>query len=280
MEKQYLELTIRDLSSCSLEEIIHCFLRSFEDYFVKVPSDSSYWEARFNASGVNFNLSYGIFDRSELVAFIIHCVDELSCQKVAFNTGTGVLPVYRGQRLVDRLYAHAIPLLQKRGYTLARLEVIDKNVPAIRVYERIGFQIKRRLKCYQGQLSERARPDVQLFELSLDEVADAKKQTVPYSWDFTIRTIQRAGSQFKVYQVFNSDKISQGWFILDPKKGLLAQLDAEDDLWEGLFAGINLVCQTIKINNIDASRTGLIDWLAQEGVPNVIDQYEMEMLID
>ena len=47
-------------------------------------------------------LSFGVFDGEQLVGFVIHCIGEEAGRTVAYNTGTGVLPGYRGQRWVTR----------------------------------------------------------------------------------------------------------------------------------------------------------------------------------
>lgn len=271
-------LSIQKLSSISLDEIVACFLRSFEGYFVELPSETDYWNSRFSTSGVDYGLSFGVFDKGQLVAFVIHCTGEENGQGVVFNTGTGVLPLYRGRKLIDLLYNHAIPIFHAEGYSMARLEVIDQNVRAIRVYERIGFLAKRRLKCFQGPLKQRVRPSVKLVEVELDTIQGSGFQVVPYSWDHTIEAVRRAGDTFKTYHAIDpSVQTAFGYVILDSAKGHIAQLEAVDDRWEEVFAGICQITPTIKINNIDASRIGLLSWLSAEGVPNVIDQFEMEM---
>lgn len=273
-------IIIQDLSSTTIEDLVDCFLRAFEGYFVALPGEVGYWASRFEASGVDYRMSYGAFDGDELIAFIIHCVGKEGENRVVFNTGTGVLPAYRGLKLVDRLYAHAIPILKEEGFTMARLEVIDQNIRAIGVYERVGFQIKRRMKCYQGFLPERAHAGVRIRLPTLEMLSTLERTTPPYSWDFTSQTLLRAGDQYAMYLVGmeNEDDVI-GHFILDQKKGVLAQLEVENDEWDVLFTAVRQLTQNIKINNIDACRTDLIAWLDNMGIDNVIDQFEMEMAL-
>ena len=65
----------------------------------------------------------------------------------AFNSGTGVVPKYRGRRIVKQLYDFAIPELLKRGVEKCGLEVIKENEKAIKAYRRVGFEIIKILKC-------------------------------------------------------------------------------------------------------------------------------------
>ena len=106
-------MKIRPLTDCPLSQIVDCLGEAFENYFVKMPSDVEFWRNRFKAARVDYNLSYGVFDQDGLVAFIIHGIDQHLGQKTAFNTGTGVIPSFRGRQLVDKIYEFAIPKLKQ-----------------------------------------------------------------------------------------------------------------------------------------------------------------------
>ena len=106
-------MIITHLGHTDFNVIMECFLSSFEGYFVKMPTDYNYYKQRWKAAGVNFELSYGMFDDDKLVGFIIHAIDERGGALTAFNTGTGVIPDYRGKRIVKSIYNYAIPELLK-----------------------------------------------------------------------------------------------------------------------------------------------------------------------
>ena len=56
---------------------------------------------------------------------------------------------YRGQRLGEYLLRQALRLSSKKGAKTAFLEVREKNLPARKLYQRLGFQsIGRRTKYY------------------------------------------------------------------------------------------------------------------------------------
>ena len=143
---------IRDLATTELKDIVHCLTLCFDNYFVQLPSDTSYWKERFRCARVDYSLSFGAFDENLLVGFIIIGVDSRNEKLTAFNTGTGVLPSYRGRKIVDMLFAHAFPLFISRGITHCGLEVIQDNTRARHVYERIGFAVSRTFLCFRGTL--------------------------------------------------------------------------------------------------------------------------------
>ena len=271
-------MEISNLENTKIETVVNCLNQAFANYFVPMPSDVTFWEKRFAAARVDYGLSPAVFDKEKLFAFIIHAVDIDQGEKTAFNTGTGVLPDYRRQKWVDKMYDYILPHLKEQGVTKCKLEVIDKNARAIAVYERIGFRKTHRLKCYKGTLIQSENESVTIKECPLQEIADFPQRFNKYSWDNTEKTIKKSMQLYKVFQVFDADN-SAGYFIINPKNGYIAQLYAAQDQWDALFAGIQKVCADIKINNIQASRTGLIQYLDIMNIKNTIDQYEMEMSI-
>ena len=119
---------IKNLSDIDFRVLMGCFLKSFENYFVKMPTDHNYYKERWRIANVKYELSYGMFDQEKLVGFMINGVDVRSGNLIAFNTGTGVLPSHRGLQIVKKLYEYAIPVLKKYGINKCKLEVIKENI--------------------------------------------------------------------------------------------------------------------------------------------------------
>lgn len=276
-------MTIKNLKNTDLAIIVDCLVASFADYFVQMPAEVAYWENRFAGARVNYDLSYGMFDEEKLVGFIMQGKDSREGESVAFNTGTGVLPAYRGQQVVDKLYAFALPELQAAGIKKCALEVIQKNEKAIRVYERIGFKIKREYHCFKGELKVPAE-SFTLAEIPFEEVAKRNNpQHALYSWDNCNSAIRASGSIYKSYLLSDEVKRPVGFFVIQPFSGYLAQFEvnkpSEKEDWKKLFAGIASISKTVKINNVDARRKEILSLLPELGLENHVDQYEMEMPI-
>lgn len=268
-------MKIENLDKSSTENIVNCLIKAFNNYFVTIPSEVSFWKTRFENARVDKALSWGVYQNDDLIGFIVNAVDTDNGELTAFNTGTGVLPEYRGNQLVDKMYKYGIPLLKEKGVSRCTLEVIDENKKAIKVYERIGFNIAHELKCYQGEIITKQNTTIQEIELSYIKNIESDKY---YSWDNKIRTLQKAGSNYKIFQV-NEKENAVGYFILNPKNGYIAQLETNNNNWESLFDGIGQVQSQIKINNIHQNRIGLIEYLNHLNVPNTVNQYQMEMKI-
>jgi len=147
-------LLVQKLENIEFDIIVDCFLKSFANYFVDIPSDKNYYKERWKIAKVNYGLSYGMFDGEKLVGFILNAIDERNCVKIAFNTGTGVLPEYRGKRIVKSIYDYAIPDLKNNGVSKCSLEVIIENTKAVNIYKRIGFDICKTFNCFSGDITK------------------------------------------------------------------------------------------------------------------------------
>ncbi len=272
---------IQNLSNTPIEDLVSAILTSFEGYFVTMPSDTAYWAQRFQIARVDFKLSFGMFDGEDLVGFIIHGIDTINGELTAFNTGTGVVPTFRKQKIIDQLYAHAVPLLREKNVQNCRLEVIQENAKAIRVYERIGFRRIKNYHCFKGQLNPPTK------ELNLQKIpfhTIVNKQQHHYAWDNCNAAINKVPeSTYQSFQVSDAEGQEIGFFVINPKSGTLPQFEIYQEnqaqQWQLLFEGIAQISNSIRINNIDAKRTELIEQLLAIGLDNYINQFEMEWKI-
>ncbi|MFC0603784.1 GNAT family N-acetyltransferase [Winogradskyella pulchriflava] len=271
-------MKVQHLGNTDFEVIMACFHSAFENYYVKMPTDNDFYKQRWKAAGVRFDLSYGMFDDGKLVGFIINAIDNRQGELTAYNSGTGVIPEYRGKRIVKSIYDYAIPELLKNGITKCQLEVITANDKAIKSYEGIGFKICKHYKCFKGRLTVKKQNNFDLKKVSYQLV---DWNTLPnqafYSWDNQKESL--AKGNYEYYQVFVDDKI-QSYFVMNPDSGYVAQFEVlEDSLsqWQNLFSAIRSVNQEIRINNIDDRLTQKIKAVETIGLENTVDQFEMEL---
>lgn len=274
-------MNIKSLKNVSLDEVIECFLLSFENYYVPVPTDKNYYRERWKSAKVNFDYSYGMFDNNILVGFIIHAIDKRAGILTAFNTGTGVLPQYRGKRIVKSIYQYALKDLRAHGIKKSTLEVITKNDKAIRSYKSIGFMISKSYRCFGGDIKLESSNGFELNEIAMDKVnwEDLPNQQF-YSWDFQKETILERDYNF--YQVHYQDK-PESFFIINSKTQFLAQFDlfnSENKGWEKLFTAVKEVSDKIKVINVDKRLSKKIEILNYIGLERSVDQYEMELVLN
>lgn len=273
-------MIVRHLGDTDFKTIIDCFLSAFENYFVKMPTDHNFYKQRWKASGVNFDLSYGMFDNGKLVAFIINSIDERQSEMIAYNSGTGVIPDYRGNRLVKTIYDFAIPDLIKNGITKCLLEVITENEKAIKSYEGIGFKKCKHYKCYGGTISIEAQNNYILRAVDFNAI---NWRTLPnqelYSWDNQNRSLEKGN--YKFFQVLVDNQV-QSFFAINPENGYIAQFEIlknSNTSWNTLISAIQSLHKEVKINNIDDRLIDKIKAIEVAGLKNTVNQYEMELFI-
>ncbi len=271
-------MIIKSLQDVNLDILLGCFLKAFENYYVEMPTDHKYYKERWKTAKVQFSFSYGMFDKGKLVGFIIHAIDKRNNKLTAFNTGTGVIPEYRGQKIVKRIYEYARKDLEKNGISHSILEVITDNIAAIKSYQSVGFKIYKKYKCFKGELRLGNVDPAVIKEVSFKEL-DWK--TLPnqdlYSWDNHFETIRNG--DYKYFLVMGN-KAPQSYFVIHPDTGYIPQfelLNTKKSNWFQLFSGINQVSNTIKINNVDTRLVDKIDFLQSIGMVNSINQFEMRL---
>ncbi|NQX92645.1 MAG: GNAT family N-acetyltransferase [Flavobacteriales bacterium] len=225
---------------------------------------------------MDFSISYGMFDDENLVGFILHCTGISNGKRVVFNTGTGVVPKYRGQRIVDLMYEFGFKDLTSKRFESIQLEVIKENAKAIHIYEKLGFKKQRELKCFSGEIQV---SDDHPFELHPIQLKTVEWDSLPhqdlYSWDNLKDAVCR--NNFQVYYV-QHEKVNESYFILDPKSAYVAQLDMFSEsilAWKRLFLAIKSICPKIKINNIDSRLLSKLQAVHDAGLVNSVNQLEM-----
>ena len=276
-------MEIKNLAQTDLDSIVACFLNAFSEYFIQLPTETSYWAGRFQLARVDYSLSFGVFENEKLVAFIMNGIDRHDGKLTAFNTGTGVISEYRNRQLVDKMYAFALPFFKERGIEKCVLEVVQKNDRAIRVYERIGFEKTRDYWGFRGEIKSES-PGVEARGISFEATKNfSNPNSYFYSWDNQDRAIELSREDCRFYEVFDEKAEKIGFFIFNPRLSFLAQFEIFDtnkpENWQKLFAGARQVGGTVKINNVDARRQDLISAIIAAGLENHINQYEMEMSI-
>lgn len=269
-------MKIKALANLPVEEVITCFLTAFESYFVKLPADVEYWKNRFTIARVDWSLSYGMFEEEKLVGFIINGIDNHNGRLSAYNTGTGILPEYRGKAIVDQLYRHAIPLLKEHGVEKCLLEVICENERAIKVYERIGFSIKRKLISFSGTLHKNSSAE-ELQKSDFSAVLDLDLyKPEHYSWDNSAEAVKMQKGVSTFYP--GRQNPPESYLSIDAA-GNIIQVESEYGDYEKLLKAAGNVVQEVKLKNVDSGRSGLIEALQKLHFSKTVGQFEMEKFL-
>ena len=272
-------MIVKPLNTIHFPTLIQVFLKAFDGYFVKMPNDENYYKQRWQTAKVDYNLSYGMFDQEQLVGFIINAVDTIENRKIAYNTGTGVIPSYRGKKVIDKIYEFAKTDLKNKSFTHCTLEVITKNIAAIKVYKRIGFTINDTMYCFGGSFLLNSYEKVILKKVDFNNLPWLRiKNQELYCWDYRKEIIKN--SNYDCYLIVKNNQ-PESYFIIHPETKAIAQFDllTKEASWNRLFSGIHQISDTIKINNVNEKQKDKLNFLQRIKLPNPINQYQMELAL-
>lgn len=150
-------LALMDLtpaSELSLRQLSTLFARSFEGYFVTVPDAPLLFDARVRTEHISLEDSRVARVEGEAVGLVLMA----RRGRVSRVAGMGIVPAHRNRKLGGAMLRPLMEQARARGDQRMLLEVIEQNAPALKLYERLGFQRMRRLVGFTGTLAPAPAP--------------------------------------------------------------------------------------------------------------------------
>ncbi|MFA4870101.1 MAG: GNAT family N-acetyltransferase [Pedobacter sp.] len=275
-------MQIRQLTEQDNPDLLNAINSAFADYIVPFQLNVAQLQFKMMSENILPEWSLGIFETDRMIAFIMHGVRTVEGKTVVYNAGTGVLPEYRGQGLVGKMYDYIQPFFKENGVHQVILEVIESNQSAIRAYEKDGFSIRRKLLCFGGELQTKPRlctsTSVERLQEFLWEAFQSFWDISP-SWQSAVPSMDVVkpaalgafiDSELVGYVLFNPvNKRIYQIAVAPPyrRKGIGTQLLAKVQQ--------QLSNEKVQINNMDEAAESLKLFLEKQGLTNDINQFEM-----
>ena len=280
-------MNIRILHGIGSNKIINTFNESFSDYFIPFSFTEEQLIAKMKADKTDLDLSVGVFENERLIAFILHGLDTINGQKIAYNGGTGVIPEKRGSGLTKQMYRFGLSVLKKKEIDKIVLEVLSKNIQAIKSYEKCGFKATRELICFKGIF----RPSKLNEEVEIKTLQNYEWNSMESFWDIkptwqnsknTVSALRLDNCSFGAYI---KDQLV-GYVIYNPKSQRIQQIATNKNFRkEGIAT--TLIAELSKkygnvfsIINVDKKAKSTILFFESVGFENYIEQLEMELILD
>lgn len=277
-------LHFKNLKNSSVAILLDVFNASFADYLVPLQLNHKQLEHKLAGDSVDLELSVGAFSGTELVGFILHGINNYKNTLAVYNAGTGVRPAFRGQKLTAAMYQFILPELKARGITTAVLEVIDKNIPAIKSYEAVGYSVQRELLCFRGVPEQKKLEHTAFVEL-IDKPDWELLQTFwdwEPSWQNAVTALRNIGSAHRTIGIYEANRVV-AYANYNPQNNRIAQF-AVDKAYRGRGLAAQLfqyICiepgSSCTLINIDAGADATREFLQALGLQPFITQYEMTM---
>lgn len=277
-----MKFELKTLTQTPWSQIHTCFQTAFADYFLPMTASLEAMKRRWVHENVDRDLSCGIFVGEEMVGFLLSAIGQWEGIKTAYNAGTGIIPEHRGKGLTGQQYAFLTPLYAAAGIQHQMLEVIDRNVNAIRAYEKAGLKIKRELHSFKGATAL-AQP-LAAHE-SFTQLAQPDWEVLESWWEFGpawggIREVVERGLDTHQVMGYHLNEELIGYGILDPFSKKLLQLAIKPNFRQKGHGKrlLELMCLLegqLMVINVDGRNKGLKWLLTGSGLEPFLVQYEM-----
>ncbi len=285
-------VSIRFLEATPWTELHRALQASFSDYAVDMSYMTvDYLQRRSRKNGVALDVSPGLFVDGELVGFTLVGLGPWKNGPAAFDSATGLVKAWRGRGYASALFEYALPVLKTRGIQTFVLEVLQENKPAIRAYEKSGFQISRELDCFdfhpqQAAVSARPEPSgITIAPVDAQTSLDFEQSAQwPLSWECSYPA-QRRCAEDMLFLSARSDREIVGlasfntrlnWLMAIQVKPAWRRRGVAWALLSRILAEFGLPGSRIRADNIQHDDVASQNLLRKLGFRHFVSQYEME----
>lgn len=239
--------------------------------------------------GVSMGWSAGVFEGERMLGFILTGIGEYDNKNTAYNAGTGMLPEARRRRLTLKLYQWLIRELQEGlGIEQFLLEVVEKNRPALRLYESLNFRVSRYLYSYQIRCKSLSRPRRREQMRVISQLPDwthylPLRSFEPY-WGNDFPALERGfGLRDYCLEYLDEDRKLAGFLQGEVSTGNISLWGSPSDITVAkelfrMFAWLS-PAKTLSILNVPAKSESVRRYLTDWGGKNFLNQYEMRLLL-
>ncbi len=277
-------MEIKTLEGIAIKDILTVFNASFSDYFIPFNLTEEQLHSKMIADKVHLDLSVGVVENENLIAFILHGFDTINGENILYNGGTGVIPKKRGSGFTQQMYNFILPLLREKGVDKLFLEVISENIPAIKSYKKCDFKIERELVCYKGEIRiPKTNKNIDIKKLNDYnwEVMESFWDILP-TWQNSKRVVNELRDSYISLGAYMQNQLI-GYVICNPKNKRVLQIAIDKKFRKNRIASTlvsKLIAQygnTLSIINVDKSSKTIHTFLQKIGFEKNLEQLEMKL---
>ncbi len=267
--------------------LYHVFVEAFSDYVFRFALTEDQFRNHIIVNAVDLDRSVGAFDDERLVGFSLNGFGEWEGKPTVYDAGTGVVPDRRREGISDRMFDMMLPVFRESGIEQFLLEVVTTNTGAIKLYEKIGFEIGREVALLQ--CDGRAAPSNYAARNVIVKLLDEPNWDRLTSfwdgkptWQNSVAAVERSRKAKRILGAF-IDEICCGYIVFSGKFGRVAQLAVEKaHRRQGI--GTTLVNSmhaemaegySMQVINLDKSLKSATDFFCNRGFYERVSQHEM-----
>lgn len=274
----------RTLEDESVAAIHRAFVDAFSEYEVPlempVPKLTEMLETRSYQGGS----SVGCYVGGALVGFTLVGIRDDRGVRRAYDIATGIDRSHQRQGLAPRLFDRVRELLVRGNTESFTLEVLENNLAAQGVYRKLGFQVTRKLRCFERDHPGRdpvAGGDHR-GDLPLPDDEELFCSFAP-SWQNSLASYCEMPHRHRVVTVADEAGGIRGYAVVHGESGAILQIGSADGEDREAVVGqvLNLVERTVQATKLRYLNVEEGSWmsatLARLGFRNFINQEEMRL---
>ncbi len=277
-------MNIRLLNTDDFDQLYQSFQLTFSSNQVNFSSSKDEFDIRIHKKlNIDYDLSAAAFDGDKMLGFIMHTSNIYHGVPTAYNGGTGVIPGFRNQQTGEDIYRFLIPLIREKALVRILLEVIESNPTAIRLYEKLGFTVRRRFKCYKSDKDISTKRGIEPGIIQLHELHNLFFDFEPSFIDSNTQLIFNAAHEKTL--IVKIDGKTAGFLVFQPDLGRISQLSISKEFRRrGIGTALvataqELSTKRLSIMNIPDDEYGFQYFLANCSFENQVNQFEMELIL-
>ncbi|WP_144512399.1 N-acetyltransferase [Bacillus sp. FJAT-22090] len=143
-------ITFKTMEDLTYRQSHELFIQGFEGYYIPMTMELDAFIAKIGTENLSPGLSIIMFEDELPIGFVLQGIRDVNGQKMAWNGGTGIIPKYRGRKLGEILMEKALDVLKQQGVSIATLEALSMNHPAIKLYEKVGYKVMDTLHFWEA----------------------------------------------------------------------------------------------------------------------------------
>jgi ribosomal protein S18 acetylase RimI-like enzyme len=208
--------------------LLDLFNATYADYLLPMRLTRDAFAEHVAANGIDLACSCLVLDdRPAAFALIAHRGD------AGWVGGIGTVPQYRRRGLGEQALTAGLTALRERGATIAWLEVIDENHQALRLYEKLGFEVVRNLEVWSLPATDADSPTGRAIEASKAHawIRNNRRDREPWQrTDASLATIAARGARMNGVVADRDGEVAAAALVRDDSPAVdVQQLVAPDE---------------------------------------------------
>jgi ribosomal protein S18 acetylase RimI-like enzyme len=260
------------------------FNSAFKDYFIPFNVSFDDFRNRLNFKlRINSDCSYLAIKNDFVVGFALHTLNYYRGKLMLYNGGTGVVSGFRRSGIASDLLKMLEEDMPNEVEDIV-LEVIQENLAAIDLYDKVGFKISRNYRCFK--LTDKVSPKSRLPMIRKMKWDPSRYENMR---DFDPSFID---SDLQIPSNFQNELLLEamdqeycvGYILFQPRNGRITQFGVHRE-HRKCGIGTNLIAaaqglsqrRELTIINVPFEEKETCDAVANMGFVNQVKQYEMTL---